>query len=294
MKKNRLIVFILIFSISLSLVCIRANAEATGKLNVFTDLSGAEIYIDGQLAGKEAVVGYTLAVGTHFVKVVYQDKTVYAKTVEITEGRTNTITSDNFVDIRTSTPSRGAVDTEAERLREYRGNAGFGYFGTSPTSGLSFRWWFMKNLGIQAVGFTQTYSDYYENSCSGRLLIGFPQKIFAEEVLDAYMALGFGRSWHLDKNDTDKNTWFETSSIAFGIEGKLGSIANAIFLNNKSYVIQDMEGAMIMLGQLVTLGALNLCYIGVELCLEDKTFYSGTSQEKFPNMKVNYGIHYYF
>jgi hypothetical protein len=271
-----------------------AFAEAMGKLNVFTDIKGTEIFVDGKLAGEEQVVGYSLPVGEHYVQVKYQGKTSYAKMVSISEGRTSTITSDNFVDIRTSTPSRGAVDTEAARLREYRGNAGFGYFGTSPMSGLSVKWWALGNIGIQGIAFTSTYSDYYDTSCAGRLLVGFPQKIFAEEVMDAYMALGYGRSWHSDKGNSANNIYGETTSISFGIEVKLGQLANALLLNNKRYIISDSEEFAVFLVQLATLGLLNVCYTSVELGLEQKHIYKGTTVDSISNMMINYGFHYYF
>ena len=82
---KRTLIYILITALLLSSAPVNAKAEATGKLNVFTDLADAEIFIDAHSAGKEAVVGYILPVGSHFVKVTYQGKTVFTKTVEISE-----------------------------------------------------------------------------------------------------------------------------------------------------------------------------------------------------------------
>lgn len=287
-----------ILSISLAILILLSLksfvlAEVTGKLNVFTDLKGAQIFIDGKLAGEESVVGWELGVGTHFLKVEYNGKTSYAKTVEITEGRTTTITSDNFVDIRTKTPSRGAVDTEAERLREYRGNAGFGIFGPTPTTGLSVKWWFAKNMGLQALGYAKTESTYMDSSFGGRLLVGFPQKIFAEEVLDAYMALGYGRSFHTDNAFPSLNTMDESASIFFGVEAKLGDLANALFANQRIYV-DSKDSAVILIGEIATLGLLNICYTSFEIGLETKNKYTNTSRDTEANLKFNLGLHYFF
>ncbi|MFC1767570.1 hypothetical protein ACFLZ2_03345 [Candidatus Margulisiibacteriota bacterium] len=272
---------------------IPVSARATGKLNVFTDLTDAEIYVNGQLSGKEAVVGYVLPVGTHLVKVIYKGKTVYAKTVEIIEGRTNTITSEHFVDIRTRTPSRGAVEVEAERLRKYRGNGAFGYFGPSPTTGLSVKWWFSGSLGLQVVGFAQTQANYFDNAIAGRLLIGFPKKIFSEEVLDAYMALSLGRAWQTDSLNPPGDTHDETSSLSFGVEAKLADLANALFSNNV-YVIEDSQDSLIFLGQLMTLGLFNICYTSFEIGIEQKTRYTSTTSYSESGMIMNFGLHYYF
>ena len=295
MLKNirRAIIILLIIAVILPGFTMSAMAEATGKLNVFTDLKGAEIYIDAKLAGEEAVVGYVLPVGTHFVKVVYEGKTVYAKTIEVYEGRTNTITSDNFVEIKTSTPSRGAVDVEAERLREYRGNACFGVFGSSPISGLSVKWWYAKNMGIQAIGYAETNPTFSNSAAALRLLWGFPQKIFLEEVLDAYAALGYGRYWHTDQSTPSENSLDETYGLYFGLEAKVGPLANAIF-SSMRFVVKDTEGAIVFLSQLVTLGLLNMAYTSFEIGIEQKNVIMEHHAESAANMKFNLGLHYYF
>ena len=52
---------------------------------------------------------------------------VYAEEIVIVSNRSTTVVSEHFVDIITKTPSRGAIDRKAERLRKSRGDFAFGF-----------------------------------------------------------------------------------------------------------------------------------------------------------------------
>ena len=47
--------------------------------------------------------------------------------VTIYDDQLQTITSENFVDIRTNTVGRGAMERESQRLQETKGNTGIGF-----------------------------------------------------------------------------------------------------------------------------------------------------------------------
>ena len=106
-----------------------ANNELTaeeelgsGYLNVITGNEASQIYVDGKYAGNDYIRQYKLVEGEHYVRVEQNGKLVYAKMVTIYPGRLQTITSENFVDIRTDTANRGAIERESRRLNETKGN----------------------------------------------------------------------------------------------------------------------------------------------------------------------------
>ncbi|MBU0579546.1 MAG: PEGA domain-containing protein [Candidatus Margulisbacteria bacterium] len=234
-------------------------SAGTGKLTVVTDLPEATIYIDGKLVGKDAIQAYPVEAGEHYVTVWYRGKKAYAQLLNIGDGEFKTISSAHFVDLRTSTPSRGAVDVEAARLRETRGNMAFGLFGSSPASGLSWKWWFFEKLGVQVVGFLSSSNDQVHNQFGGRLLFHLADKVMNETTITAYIAAGGGTAYFKEGGNAD------TTYIG---EGALG----------------------------VELGFINL-YWSLELGAE-KRVVTHTNEEEattdLSNMKVSGGLHYYF
>jgi hypothetical protein len=253
MKKTIILIIILMLSIP-------AYSAGTGKLTVVTDLGNdATIFIDGTLVGQDSIQAYPLEAGEHYVTVSYRGKKAYAKMLTIADGEFKTITSAHFVDLRTSTPSRGAVDMEASRLRESRGNMAIGLYGLSPAGGLSWKWWFMEKVGVQLVGMLSNNGDLTNNQFGGRVLVHLADKVFNETTITAYVAVGSGVWYATNENGNATNTLIG--------EGTLG----------------------------VELGFLNLYWsleAGVEKRMETHTNDEPSTDRT--NMKASGGVHYYF
>lgn len=235
-----------------------AALAETGRINVITDVDGAEIYIDGQYVGKSSVNNYPLEAGQHYVQVKYQDKVRYAKMVTIYEGQVRSITSEHFVDIRTKTPNRGALDREAKRLRDTKGYAAFGIHGGSPASGISFKWWVWDRIGLQAIAYAQDDGTHKNNQFAGRVLIGFADKIFASQALSSYFALGYGSFDLANANQAYNGSRLD---IAFGIEAALFGL------------FWDLE-------------------LGLESA--SRSYTKGTGPTSLSEVNFRAGVHYYF
>jgi len=236
-----------------------AFAAEMGKLTVVTDMDDAYIYIDGQEVAKSFIRNYEVEAGSHYIVVKKNDKKIYAQTVYIYPGQVITIPTSHFVDIRTSTPNRGALEVEAARIRETRGNGAFGVFtGTplsSPIVGLSVKWWFMNPFGVQVLGYAHGNDELQETQFGARMLYNLGTKIMFEQPLDAYWAVGAGRKAFDDKTKPNQDYSANTLEFALGLEFGIG---NLYF---------SLEG-------------------GAENVMKD----SGS----FTNMKASGGIHYYF
>ena len=160
----------ILLALTLLLIAFPIWSAGTGKLTVVTDIPEAVIFIDGKNVGTDSIQAYPVEAGEHYVTVWYRGHKGYAQMLTIADGEFKTITSAHFVDLRTKTASRGAVDIEAARLRESRGNMAFGLYGISPASGLSWKWWFMEKVGVQLVGFMSSNENTAYNQLGGRLL----------------------------------------------------------------------------------------------------------------------------
>jgi PEGA domain len=234
-------------------------AAGYGKLTVVTDLPRSTIFIDGKNVGNDAIQAYPVEEGEHYVTVFYRGKKIYAKILKIYEGDFKTITSAHFVDFKTNVASRGAIDQEAARIRETRGNMAFGVFGSSPAQGLSWKWWFTEKLGIQTVGYLSSYDDKVNNQFGARILFHFADKVVNNAPFTAYLALGGGTAYYKDTNKADSTLIGEG---AFGIET----------------------------------GFLNL-YWSLELGMEKRVVTHTNNEDSdtvLNNMKYSVGLHYYF
>jgi PEGA domain-containing protein len=288
---KKIITLTILFSILLSAVC---SAAVTGKLNVFTDQKDAVIYIDSKQVGNENLVGFNVDAGEHYLKVLYHGKTSYAKVITIYPDQTKTVVVENFQDFKTNAPSRGALDREAARLRETRGNMAFGAYGGSPSSGLSFKWWFSEKLGLQVAGFTQTLgAGEVDDNIGGRLLINLADKVYGQDTITSYLAVGFGKDAYTNSNSSELNEYTDMSELAFGLELKLGR-------EGSKFIFQSSEGslsenAINIIGQLLTLGILNTTYVSIEIGTESKyRVWNNRDNVRLNNMKISGGIHYYF
>ena len=79
--------------------------------------------------------------GEHYVRIEYNGQ-LMAKMVMIEPNKLRTITSENFVDIRTKTANRGAINRESQRLQDSKGDFGLGFQwgGYFPAKGMSIKW----------------------------------------------------------------------------------------------------------------------------------------------------------
>ncbi|MBL6722415.1 MAG: hypothetical protein ISQ13_00240 [Candidatus Margulisbacteria bacterium] len=167
----------------------------TGVLNVFTDLPKAVIKVDGLAVAQEAVVKLPLEVGEHYVQVELNNDLVYAEKVTIESNRSSTVISDHFVDIITKTPSRGAINREAERLRESRGSFGLGFGSSSVLHGvyLSTKWWATKHFGGQLLLGGKYGESDDRGLVGGRVFFSPADKIYADQVLSGLVFIGGGQ-----------------------------------------------------------------------------------------------------
>ena len=211
----------------------------TGVLNVFTDLPKAVIKVDGLVVAQEAVVKLPLEVGEHYVQVELNNDLVYAEKVTIQANRSTTVISDHFVDIITKTPSRGAVDREAERLREYRGSLGVG-FGTSSALSdvyLSAKWWAFKHIGGQLLlGGMHDGSDD-RGLVGGRLFFSPADKIYEDQVLSGVIFLGGGQKTFVLNDDSNSGSTVSRGYNELGIivEAFVGQLVKQLMIAKFAY-----------------------------------------------------------
>lgn len=194
------------------------EALGSGYLNVITGNEDAQIYVDGAYAGNDFIRQYKLVEGEHYVRVELDGKLMYAKMVTIYPDRLQTITSENFVDIRTDTANRGAIERESRRLNETKGNLGIGFIwgDNYPAKGMSIKYFTPLNIGLQfsAIGNVEVDdSTVSEIGLRGIFLIG--NKIFSDNNLTGYTTFGIIQS----TVDADKTTYLGGSA---GIEFAFG------------------------------------------------------------------------
>ncbi|MFA5113393.1 MAG: PEGA domain-containing protein [Candidatus Margulisiibacteriota bacterium] len=90
MKKNLFAVVLLCCFVGLAW---GANAPAFqgaveyGKLTVYSDVAGADIYVDAKFVGQDRATISNIPVGKHYVRVVKDDKEIQTGIVEVKEGQ---------------------------------------------------------------------------------------------------------------------------------------------------------------------------------------------------------------
>ena len=178
----------------LILLClvIRPLFAADGKLNVVTGIHDAKIFIDGKFVAQDYVNDYVLQDGDHYVRIENEGKLMYAQMVHIYSSEVRTITSENFVDIKTDVANRGAIDREAKRLRETKGSLGLGFvYGYNlPASGLSVKWILFEPVGAQVSAFGGTLNGVSHTQYGARLIWVVGNKILGDSALTGYVAPG--------------------------------------------------------------------------------------------------------
>ena len=130
---------------------------------------------------------------------------------------------EEFVDYKTNVASRGAIEVEAMRVRETRGNIAFGLHGGSPASGLSIKWWPMEKIGLQAIGYVNNFSGNTDSRGGGRLLFNLNESVYKGGTMTYYAGLGVGKSILRNYNDGESNELYDISEAAIGIEFKISN-----------------------------------------------------------------------
>lgn len=210
------------------------HAIETGVLNVFTDLPTALIKVDGLVVAQESIVKLPLQVGEHYVQVEMGGELVYAEEIVIVSNRSTTVVSEHFVDIITKTPSRGAIDREAERLRKSRGDFAFGFFTSNKLQSqlISMKWWAFKHVGFHTLigGTTQVKTE--RGLVGGRVFVSPADKIYEDQVLSGALFIGFGQKTSGEKitlpNNSVSEEWLISSQpyseFGFNIEAYVGQL----------------------------------------------------------------------
>lgn len=262
--------------------------SSVGWLNVFTDISTAAIFVDGQDVGRESIVKYALIPGEHYVQVKVGESTAYAKTAMVTANRTTTVVSDHFVDFITKTPSRGAIDREARRLRESRGNFGIGFAALAiPQPAASIKWWPFPNVGVQALGLGNIPDSKYGGVVGGRVFFSPGDKVFQDDVMYGYGFLGGGTTYI--NGQFVKNQYYE---FGIGVEAKLGVLAQHLFsvkyfLNNNISTGETKSDGGDFIRDALFVGALSLFYTSAEISIINQ------GNGKF-DTSVGLALHVYF
>lgn len=171
-------------------------AAEYGYITVITGEPKAKIYLDGQYTANEFIRRYPVEPGKHSVRIEYDGKLMYSEVVSVKVEETVLVSSEHFVDVRTSVANRGAIDRESRRLKEVKGGFGVGVMGgfNFPASGASVKWYMTDWLGLQvsAIGDFRSGDATY-TQVGGRVLIPVGQRVLWNSVLTGYVAPGYAR-----------------------------------------------------------------------------------------------------
>lgn len=206
-----------------------------GFLNVITGKPEAKIFVDGEYVANDFLRKYPLDAGEHYIRVEYAGKLMYAKMVTIYPDYLETITSENFVDVRTKTPNRGAIERESIRLKETKGNFGIGFQWSDqfPAKGMSLKWFSDAGLGLQVSAIGKSQISGKEVSEFGfRGIIPVGDKIFSDSNLNGYTSIGW-----LQRTEDD----VDSSAIA-GSVGIEFAFADPIYFSLEIGVSNGISG----------------------------------------------------
>jgi len=89
----------------------------TGMLKIFSELSGVKVYIDEKVQGINVTQISGVPVGSHYVKVLYDNVIVYGEVIEIKAGATTTILVKNSGQIQEK-----LLNSKIKEQQEYKNN----------------------------------------------------------------------------------------------------------------------------------------------------------------------------
>lgn len=285
------------------LILINTIHAANGVLNVFTGDTNTEIYIDGELAGKEQILKKPLADGTHYVQVKKNGQVLKSQSVAIAQNKTETLVMDDFTEYKTNVASRGAIDVEAMRVRETRGNMAFGMHGGSPASGLSLKWWPTERIGLQAIGWINNFNGNIDSRGGCRLLFNFNESVYQGSTVTVYGAIGTGRSQLRNRIDEYNNETYDLTEGALGLEFKIADFFSDNSHEYKQVVVDKDTDPWVMLTTQLVMGLgegfLKMAHFNLEIGIERVVtrYYVGDADEPATTRvsgKVSGGFHVYF
>jgi hypothetical protein len=282
-------------------ITLLALLGADGQLNIFTGDKDAEVFIDGQFLAKEQILKHSLQSGTHYLQVKKNGQILKSRTVEIQDGKLETVVLDDFVDYKTNVPSRGSLDVEALRVRETRGDVAFGMFGGSPASGLSLKWWPLERIGLQVIGFANNNNIVRDTRAGGRLLLAFNESVYQSSTFTVYSALGIGRAAFFDEADEESAT-YDLQELVLGLEFRVADFFQTNSNERRHIVIDKDTSALDILSVELLLGIgeffLRTAHWSIEIGVE-RTFTRYFTADREPstdyfNLKFSGGCHIYF
>jgi len=210
MIKKGLLILFMFFSLGITV----ENA----KISVVTDLDTARIHIDGVFVGVNSVQAYQVEPGEHYVMVEYRGKKIFARTYKLKDGEVKVIPTAHFVDFKTNVASRGAVDVEAARIRETRGDFAIGAQASSSIGGLSLKKWLGERFGLQVFGFINNGGKGTNYQSGGRLLFWLADKVVFDAPFSGYVFAGAGGDNLNNPGEAKYNIKRSVSNFGFGIE----------------------------------------------------------------------------
>jgi len=318
------------FTLLLLTITLTSISLAQSYISVFTESKGSKIFIDGENIGTDQVIKHPVESGPHYVVVKWKGETAFSKTVTVKPNEKKIVVAEEFVEYKTDIANRGAVEMEAARIRETRGNTAFGFFGGSPVAGLSIKHWFTNRLGLQVIGFTQGQNNELDSRAGGRLLVTFSDRVLNKNVFSTYMALGAGKTFVQSSEDIFDE---KISEISIGIElNLLGNIAQSPQanitakkdFNHASFGSQGLESLLTVTSSsdeeyasasgisqgedmvlqlaaagvgLISAAVLSITHWSVEVGFEQhyKRYYEASREnQRWENFKISGGAHVYF
>lgn len=168
-----------------------------GYINVITGEPTAKIFIDGEFIANDFIRKFPLEEGQHYVRIEDNNMVMYAKMVTIYRNELQTITSENFVDIKTTTVSRGAIERESIRLQKTKGRTGLGFIWGDgyPAKGMSLKWISPFQIGVQFSAIGNVVIDNKNQSEIGiRTIFPIGHKIFSNTNFTGYATLGWNQT----------------------------------------------------------------------------------------------------
>mgnify|MGYP000355124374 CR=1 FL=1 len=147
------------------------------KLTVINENSNAEIYLNGQKIGIGNVYNYETDSGSHHLKVVLDNKTIYSKIISVNKNESTAVNTSLFVNAEDSDILNvEPAEIEAKRIAKSKGNLGIGYQLGPDIFGLSVRYWAFERVGFQVLGWGSN-DDNSTNAVSGRFIYLLKNKL---------------------------------------------------------------------------------------------------------------------
>ncbi|MCU0641081.1 MAG: PEGA domain-containing protein [Candidatus Margulisbacteria bacterium] len=107
-----------------------AGATEYGRLTVYSDVPGSDIYVDAKFVGQDRATISNIPIGKHYVRVVKDDKDIQTGIVEVKEGQETIIVAKQSEELRQRT-------RKPNQLAIYGSYTAVGYNFSPAVSGLS-------------------------------------------------------------------------------------------------------------------------------------------------------------